>query len=96
MSGDKVAQQSFLHFLSAIFAGGTKTFGFDLIAYFVKQVFFFMIGSLFRWWAESLEASSCASDAVACGEGVTIHLFPLSCQVNVKCVKLLSCGADNF
>ena len=83
-----MAQQCFLHFLSVIFAGVTKTFGFDLIAYFVKQGFFFMIDSLFRWCAKSLEASGCASDAVACGEGVTIHLFPLSCQAIVKCVKL--------
>jgi hypothetical protein len=65
MSGDKVTQQSFFHFLSVIFAGVTKTFGFNLIAYFIKQVFFFMTGSLFRWYTKSLEARSRTLDTIA-------------------------------
>jgi hypothetical protein len=44
MSRDNVAQQSLLHPLSVIIARVAKTFGFNLIAYFVKQVFFFIGG----------------------------------------------------
>jgi hypothetical protein len=65
MSGDNVAQPSFLHFLSAIIVGVTKTLGFDFIAYFVKQVFLFVGGSHLSQRPKRLKTRGCAFDAVA-------------------------------
>jgi len=73
-----VAQQSFLHFLSAIIAVIAETFRLNLIAYLVKQVFFFINGRALDWHSEILEASSRTLDAVACRGFIFIHLFSFS------------------